>query len=69
MAPHSTTLAWEIPWTEWPGGLQSTGCKDRTGRSAHTRVHRLKAEICTVTPWCPIYPTPIGSTQTALLLS
>ena len=25
MAPHSSTLAWEIPWTEEPGGLQSTG--------------------------------------------
>ena len=23
MAPHSTTLAWKIPWTEEPGGLQS----------------------------------------------
>ena len=25
MAPHSSTLAWKIPWTEWPGGLQSMG--------------------------------------------
>ena len=23
MAPHSSTLAWEIPWTEESGGLQS----------------------------------------------
>ena len=23
MAPHSSTLAWKIPWTEEPGGLQS----------------------------------------------
>ena len=23
MAPHSSTLAWEIPWTEEPGRLQS----------------------------------------------
>ena len=28
MAPHSSTLAWRIPWTEEPGGLQSTGCKE-----------------------------------------
>ena len=27
MATHSSILAWEIPWTEEPGGLQSTGCK------------------------------------------
>ena len=25
MAPHSSTLAWKILWTEEPGGLQSTG--------------------------------------------
>ena len=24
-ATHSSTLAWEIPWTEEPGGLQSMG--------------------------------------------
>ena len=24
MAAHSSILAWEIPWTEEPGGLQST---------------------------------------------
>ena len=25
IAPHSSTLAWKIPWTEEPGRLQSTG--------------------------------------------
>ena len=25
MATHSSTLAWNIPWTEEPGGLQSMG--------------------------------------------
>ena len=25
VAPHSSTLAWKIPWTEEPGGLQSMG--------------------------------------------
>ena len=25
MATHSSILAWEIPWTEEPGRLQSTG--------------------------------------------
>ena len=25
IATHSTILAWEIPWTEEPGGLQSMG--------------------------------------------
>ena len=31
MAPHSSTLAWEIPWTEEPGELQSMGLR-RVGR-------------------------------------
>ena len=25
MAPHSSTIAWKIPWTEEPGRLQSMG--------------------------------------------
>ena len=27
MAPNSSTLAWKIPWTEEPGGLQSMGSR------------------------------------------
>ena len=30
MATHSSILAWRIPWTEKPGGLQSMGCKSWT---------------------------------------
>ena len=34
MAAHSSILAWEIPWTEEPGELQSMGLqKSRTGLS------------------------------------
>ena len=28
MATHSSILAWRIPWTEDPGGLQSMGHKE-----------------------------------------
>ena len=28
MATHSFILAWRIPWTEEPDGLQSMGCKE-----------------------------------------
>ena len=28
MATHSSMLAWRIPWTEEPGGLQSMGCTE-----------------------------------------
>ena len=30
MATHSSMLAWRIPWTEDPGGLQSVGLQSRT---------------------------------------
>ena len=32
MATHSSILAWRIPWTEEPGGLQSMGLQ-RVGRN------------------------------------
>ena len=28
MATHSSILAWEIPWTEEPGGVQSMGLQE-----------------------------------------
>ena len=28
MATHFSILAWKIPWTEEPGGLQSTGLQN-----------------------------------------
>ena len=30
MATHFSILAWRIPWTEEPGGLQSTGWQSQT---------------------------------------
>ena len=30
---HSSILAWEIPWTEEPGGLQSMGLQSQMGLS------------------------------------
>ena len=30
MAAHPSILAWRIPWTEEPGGLQSMGSQSRT---------------------------------------
>ena len=35
MAPHSSTLAWKIPWTEEPGGPQSMGSL-RVGQDSAT---------------------------------
>ena len=39
MAPHSSTLAWKISWTEEPGGLQSMGSLSWTGLSDFTFTH------------------------------
>ena len=35
MATHSNILAWKIPWTEEPGGLQSMGSQSQTQLSRH----------------------------------
>ena len=32
MATHSSILAWKIPWTEEPGGLQSMGLQNSHAR-------------------------------------
>ena len=39
MATHSSILAWEIPWTEEPGRLQSIGSQtDMNEVTQHTRM-------------------------------
>ena len=51
MAPHSSTLAWKIPWMEEPGRLQSMGLlKSRTRLSDFTftfHLHALEKEMAT----------------------
>ena len=39
MAPHSSTLAWKIPWMEEPGRLQSAGSKRVRHNSDFTLTH------------------------------
>ena len=36
MATHFSILAWEIPWAEEPGGLQSMGTKSDMTEHTHT---------------------------------
>ena len=43
MATHSSILAWEIPWTEEPGGLQPWGRK-RVGHNLETKTTTIQAE-------------------------
>ena len=44
MATHSSILAWEIPWTEEPGGLQSMGSQ-RVGHSLVTKQKQQQQQI------------------------
>ena len=48
MAPHSSTLAWKIPWTEEPGGLQSMGSlRVRHDFTFIFHFHALEKEMAT----------------------
>ena len=38
LVTHSSILAWRIPWTEEPGGLESVGLQ-RVGHDEHTHTH------------------------------
>ena len=38
MVTHSSVLAWRIPWTEEPGGLQSVGSQ-RVGHNREANTH------------------------------
>ena len=56
MAIHSSILAWRIPWTEKPGGLQSLGSQSRTWLKTSLVVQwiRIHLPMCdtTVGPVC-----------------
>ena len=63
MAAHSSVLAWEIPWTEEPGGLQSTGSQ-RVGHDRATEQQLLSCVSTTCQGWeplaglCPLLSVP-----------
>ena len=38
-ATHSSILAWRIPWTEEPGGLQSTGSQKSQTQTKGLKTH------------------------------
>ena len=48
MASHSSILAWEIPWTEETGGLQSMVAKSWTQLGTNTQFKaETQTDICT----------------------
>ena len=58
MPTHSSVLAWEIPWTEEPGGLQSMGSQSRTRLSDSTAT---SFQLCEPVPF--IAPSPSVYTE------
>ena len=40
MTTHSSILAWKAPWSEEPGGPQSTGSQTHDLVTEHARVHK-----------------------------
>jgi len=62
MATHYSVLAWEIPWTGEPGGLQPMGLKRRIQLGDYTTT-----TTSTYYPSCPRIPCSIiCNTQTKL---
>ena len=55
MATHSSTLAWEISWTEEPGVLQSKGLQSQTRLSEHTGTHSMW-DLSSLTREDPVFP-------------
>ena len=57
MATNPSILAWEIPFTEGPGGLQSMGCKRvRHDLVTKEQQHNLKIALPTRGAGSDIYP-------------
>ena len=46
MATHSGILAWKVPWTEEPGGLQSKESQSRAHLSEHTAFYKGSENQC-----------------------
>ena len=49
MTTHSSILAWRIPWTEEPGGLQAMGHKELD--MAEVTYHAHKSILSSPTEW------------------
>ena len=74
MAPHSSTLAWKISWTEEPGRLQSMGPGILQARIlewvaisfSNARMHAKSLELC-LTLCDPMDSRPPGSSVHGIL--
>ena len=71
MATHSSILAWRIPWTEEPGGLQSMGLQSRTWLSTNTctLLEKLLGQLIIIKSLCKNYHHIIQSYQSLYKVS
>ena len=66
MATHSSVFAWEIPWTEEPGGLQSVGSQQELDSTEATKQQQHSdlyppSQCCgrvSYTVWCHVVSLP-----------
>ena len=58
MATHSTILAWRIPWTENPGGLQSVGLQ-KVGHDIATEYARTQPKVTQLNSWQRQFSNPV----------
>ena len=74
MATHSSVLAWRIPWTVEPAGLQSTGLQrvrhDLLTEHQHMDLIPSALSVCGEDDWRVFLESPVhtGSTQRSPLL-
>ena len=59
MATHSSILAWEIPWTEEPGGLQSQGHKRVRPSAVSKQQHQPQAVLALLPGRPPLAAGPL----------
>ena len=60
MATHSSILAWRIPWTEEPDGLQSTGLQKSRTLSSIQSLSRVRLFV---TPWIAAWQASLSITN------
>ena len=74
MATHSRILAWKIPWTEEPGGLQSMASQSQTDKTEHKDTGFQFSSFCLFVEHQILFlkwnfPTCRGDTRGAALIA
>ena len=59
MATHSSILAWKIPWTEEPVGLQSMGSQNSWTQLSSSTYTRISVQFNSVAQSCPTHCNPM----------